>query len=105
VKEAKRIQIVYWCFWIAPTYLYLIGLLGHWPLWLEKALDWIGFPWSLVTVPLSVRIETAIGFGLLSFFAQLVLFIAVPAILDYFLVFIPLTYLIGRLRTKDSNAI
>lgn len=104
MKEAKPIHLAYWLFWIAPTLLYLVGLLGHWPLWLETTLDWIGFPWSLVTNSLSVRIETAIGFGFLSFFIQLALFIAIPAILDYFLILLPLIKLYRRLRERDSNA-
>lgn len=86
----STLKAIYWSFWGVPLLLYLLGLIGHWPGWIEKSLMGISFPWSLATMDLSNRLETSIGFGWISFFAQIGLFVLLPATLDYFLVVRPL---------------
>ena len=102
LRTAKK---VYWSIWAISPFLFLLGLVGHWPAWIENLLDWMGYPWSLVTLPLSVRIETKLHFGLISFVSSIVLTLVVPAILDYFLVFLPLLKVYDRAKSKGSDAI
>lgn len=105
MQNHRTAQKVYWCFWALSPFLFLVGLIGHWPSWSENILEWIGFPWSLITIPLSIRIETALHFGITSLVSSIVLILAIPATLDYFLIFLPLLKLYDRAKSKGSNAI
>jgi len=99
----KTAKTIYWSFWSLPLLLYLVGLIGHWPEWIERLLLWSGFPWSLATLDISVRLETIWQFGWAVFFAQIGLFVVAPAILDYFLFFSPLLKLWQRRQGRERK--
>lgn len=99
----RSTKALYWSFWAIPLLLFIAGLIGHWPGWIERSLIWVGFPWSLVTFDISVHIETAWHFGWVVFFTQIGLFVVVPAVLDYFLFFSPLLKLWQRRHVGERN--
>jgi len=100
--KPSTVKALYWSFWVFPLILYLLGLVGHWPVWMENLLLWISYPWSLATLDISLRIENVLGFGWLCFLAQLGLFILIPAVLDYILVITPVLWLWQRRRTHGA---
>jgi len=102
VVRAKVVKTTFWSLSASLLLLYLLGLIGHWPGWCENALQFVGFPWSLLTFDISLWLEVRLGFGWICFASQTTLFSILPAALDSMLVNYLLRYLEIR-RVKSST--